>query len=102
MRRRYAQVFGVLAIGAVIAGMGVLMLSTRTMGFPRGWHGALLGVLVGLYGLCVFGIGALWNDRARRGDAPPEPRNGPAAQDAKFWLRKFLEEQQKNGKKYGA
>lgn len=99
MRRRYAQVFGVLVIGAVVAGIGVLILSTRTMGLPRGWHGALLGVLVGLYGLCAFGLGALWHDPARQSDTLTGSQNGLTAQDAKFWLRKFLEEQQKNGRR---
>ncbi len=86
---------GVLIAGGLAAGIATLALSTRTVTIPSRWHGALLGTCVGVFGLCMFGIGALWNERSRVVCAAQEKRNGVAPHDAKFWLRKFLEEQQR-------
>lgn len=89
---------GVLTIGAVAAGAFLLGLSTRAVAVSPRWHGALQGVMVGLYGLLLFSLGYTWSFRRRDTNAwrtPDQDRSGPTPEEAKFWLRKFLEEQQK-------
>lgn len=97
MPRRLALRFGILAIGAVISGGLLLGLRTTALQASPRWHGALGGALAGVYGLCLFGLGATWS--THRGTAAFRTRHdtSPSAtpEEAKFWLRKFLEEQQK-------
>jgi len=89
---------GILTIGAVAAGAILLGLSTAALTVPPRWHGAFMGTAVGLYGLFLFGLGTIWSVRRRNThglDTPNQDRLGPTPAEAKFWLRKFLEEQQK-------
>ncbi|TSC73192.1 MAG: hypothetical protein G01um101438_215 [Parcubacteria group bacterium Gr01-1014_38] len=89
---------GIFTIGAVAVGAVLLGLSTAALTVPPRWHGALMGIMVGLYGLLLFSLGYTWSVRLRNTHAPGTPdqdRPGPTPEEAKFWLRKFLEEQQK-------
>ncbi|MDP3685877.1 MAG: hypothetical protein Q8R32_03530 [bacterium] len=99
MQRLPTRVAGVLLfIGAVAAAVTLLGVSTTALAVSPRWRGTLIGALVGLYGLLLFNFGYLRGVRRPRPRVPSETdqeRPGPSPDEAKFWLKKFLAEQQK-------
>ena len=87
-----------LFLGAVAAVTALLGFSTTAVPVPPRWRGALIGIATGLFGIFLFGLGYRRGTRhegLRMSSGGDQKQSDPTPDEAKFWLKKFLEEQQK-------